>query len=159
MIVCKRGWRWVLRGRSVANAGLMAVWAGCGNALHKTTHGLLLVSMVSWHHQELPTCLWPSSPPPVAQPSSFVQAPCSAEKNTALQQGWGQRRIVSLQCWCQGRVSWQTRNRLSSTLRQAKWAVLGSITHKPADMHHELGALFPEDGASHEGHLCLSLCS
>lgn len=102
----------------------------------------------------------PPFPSPWCSAKFFVlHTPHSADKKTALQQGWRQRRIVSLHCWCQGQASWRTRNHLSSILWQAKWAALGSITHRPVDIHHGLDAPFPEDGASHEGHPCLSLCS
>lgn len=94
-------------------------------------------------------------------PAKFfdLHVPLPAEKVTALQQRRGQGTIVSLCHPCQGQTSWQSRNHLSSRLWQAKRAVLGSITHRPVDIHCGLEVLSPGDDASHKGHPCISLCN
>lgn len=117
-----------------------------------TPHSIMTPPRASY----LPVAPFPSS----CCPAKFfdLHAPRPAEKGTALQQSLGQGTIVSLCCPCQGQASWQTRNHLSSRLWQGKRAVLGSITHRPVDVHHGLEVLSPDDGASCKGHLYLSLC-
>lgn len=77
-------------GKVNGKSWLVPLWGWQDNALLKATGGLLLT--VSWPHQELPTCLWPLSPPPAGQPSSLTsilpaqqrrEQPCSKAEDKA----------------------------------------------------------------------------
>lgn len=133
----------------------MATW-GHGNALHKAIGGLLLISTASWHHQELPICLCPPSPAP--QPSSLSpvppawlrrKQPCSkAEDKSGLSSS-----TAAVRTWPTGRqgIVWA---QLFGKINERCW---DRSHNRPVDIHYGLDALFPEDGASHEGQVSASV--